>query len=109
VFKLAPNGTETILHAFNDRARTGVDPYAALTIDAAGNLYGTTYEGGKRDLGVVFEVTASGAFQLLHSFRGWNGAEPFADVYVGQGGAVFGTTRYGGTYSVGTVFELAPY
>jgi uncharacterized repeat protein (TIGR03803 family) len=45
VFKLSPTGIETVLHSFT-RGADGALPYAGLIQDAAGNLYGTTYEGG---------------------------------------------------------------
>ena len=60
VFELSPNGsggwTETVLHSFGNGA-DGVFPFAGLTFDAAGDLYGTTYLGGTYDEGTVFELT----------------------------------------------------
>ena len=63
VFELTPGGEEVILHAFGGArlgARPkGVDPTGPLTIDASGNLYGTTAAGGtrrRRDGGTVFEL-----------------------------------------------------
>jgi len=59
VFELAPaaggSWTEKVLHSFNTSGG-GTYPYAGLILDAAGNLYGTTYEGGARGYGVVFEI-----------------------------------------------------
>jgi hypothetical protein len=52
VFKLAPNGTETILYAF----KRGRYPLASLLKGAHGRLYGTTYQGGTYHVGVVFSV-----------------------------------------------------
>jgi uncharacterized repeat protein (TIGR03803 family) len=62
VFKLAPNGTETILHAFAGGKKDGGLPGANLMMDSTGNLYGTTFEGGSAGCGgigcgVVFKVT----------------------------------------------------
>lgn len=59
VFELAQqNGkpTETVLYAFTGGS-DGCIPRGGLTADAAGNIYGTTLEGGSLGLGVVFEVT----------------------------------------------------
>ncbi len=58
VFKLTPsaNGwTYTSLHEFSG----GIDGYwpNGLAIDAQGNLYGTTNQGGAYNAGVVFEIT----------------------------------------------------
>jgi uncharacterized repeat protein (TIGR03803 family) len=58
VFELTPNGgtwTQTILHNFND-GTDGSYPTAGLVLDSAGNLYGTTTEGGSGNQGVVFEI-----------------------------------------------------
>jgi uncharacterized repeat protein (TIGR03803 family) len=59
VFKLAPNShggwSETVLHRFYDHP--GASPYAGVTFDAAGNLYGTTSGSGGTTLGSVFEIT----------------------------------------------------
>jgi uncharacterized repeat protein (TIGR03803 family) len=59
VFKLDTTGTETVLYSFTGGADGG-SPVAGLIRDSAGNLYGTTYEGGTSDAGVVFKLeTAS--------------------------------------------------
>jgi hypothetical protein len=60
VFELvAPAGKaaykEKVLWSFN--VTDGTYPYASLTLDGAGNIYGTTWEGGSNEDGVVFEVT----------------------------------------------------
>ena len=55
VFKLAPDGTETVLYAF--RNRHGTFPAAGLLMGKNGVLYGTTSAGGSRHNGVVFSVT----------------------------------------------------
>jgi uncharacterized repeat protein (TIGR03803 family) len=58
VFRLSPDGIETILHTFT--GSDGANPTAALVRDSAGNLYGTTYNGGTGNCiygcGVVFEI-----------------------------------------------------
>ncbi|HEY2446670.1 MAG TPA: choice-of-anchor tandem repeat GloVer-containing protein, partial [Rhizomicrobium sp.] len=56
VFKLAPDGTETVLHSFKTGSN-GANPTAGLVADGAGNLYGTTSDGGAYGYGTVFEVT----------------------------------------------------
>jgi uncharacterized repeat protein (TIGR03803 family) len=61
VFELTPAGgrnwTEKVLHSFNDNGTDGYAPLAGLTLDASGNLYGTTYGGGTNTYGAVFEIT----------------------------------------------------
>jgi uncharacterized repeat protein (TIGR03803 family) len=76
VFKVAANGTETVLHSFS--GSYGAYLYAGLIRDAAGNLYGTTYHGGAHDYGTVFKLDTSGTETVLHSFTGSDGAYPTA-------------------------------
>lgn len=56
VFEIAPDGTETILHKFKGSA-DGANPVGGLVADAAGHLYGTTYNGGAYGYGTIFEIT----------------------------------------------------
>jgi uncharacterized repeat protein (TIGR03803 family) len=73
IFKLTPDGALTVLHTFRN-PRNGAGP-TGLTIDAAGNLYGTTGSGGHgcenfdpKGCGTVFRLTAEGTFTVLHKF-----------------------------------------
>ncbi len=134
VFKLAPgNGvwTETVIYSFCPHRIScpdGATPYSSLVLDAAGNLYGTTYQGGayassvasdSRD-GVVFELTpqldGTWTETVLHSFgNGTDGVGPLAGLVFDRAGNLYGTTAAGGTTAssscfggCGTVFELSP-
>jgi uncharacterized repeat protein (TIGR03803 family) len=117
VFELSPNGsggwTETVLHSFNFNGTDGAFPYAGLTIDAAGNLYGTTRQGGIHSYGTAFEMSfTDGAWRekLLHSFNnnGADGAYPFAGLVLDAANNLYGTTGAGGIHGFGTVFQLTP-
>jgi len=115
VYKLASDGTETVLHSFAGGVKDGVNPTnAGLAMDSAGNLYGMTQFGGASDYGVVFRITAAGKFKVLHSFAGGSdGRYPAAGLIGDDGGDLYGTTQGGGgddscTYGCGTVFKLAP-
>jgi uncharacterized repeat protein (TIGR03803 family) len=100
--------TETILHSFG-ASGDGSQPYCALTLDTAGNLYGTTNVGGAYNQGTVFEVTPSGMETILWSFgSGTDGANPLAGVVRDAAGNLYGTTANGGAYGYGAVFELTP-
>jgi uncharacterized repeat protein (TIGR03803 family) len=114
VFEVTTAGKETVLYRFASAAN-GAHPEATLARDAAGNLYGTTLDGGKSGKGVVFKLThpatAAGTWseKVLYSFRtGGDGANPVAGVTFDPAGNLYGTTSAGGTYGHGTVFQLAP-
>lgn len=99
---------ETILHTFASDPIWY--PYAEVTFDAAGNLYGTAV-GGSKYPGGVFELTpAQGGwtYSILHIFTGIpDGAEPYGAVMLDQSGNIFGTTLEGGSQD-GTAFEVSP-
>ena len=111
--------TYTEIHSFS--GPDGIMPDAGVTMDRAGNLYGTTYSGGTTDRGTVFKlVHRNGGWILnpLYSFQGGNdGAFPVARVVFGPDGALYGTTSGGGDQAChdeygnpgcGTVFKLTP-
>ena len=109
VFEVHTDGTETVLYSFTGGA-DGDYPEAGLTRDNAGNLYGTTNEGGRYGFGTVFKVTSTGTETVLHSFAGSpnDGEGPFARLVRDSSGIIDGTTEVGGTSGYGTVFELKP-
>ena len=117
VFELKRNAhgawTETILHTFEGYPTDGYASYASLTFDAAGNLYGTTYEGGSANSGTAFELVpgADGVWSevVLHNFGlGTDGIGPVGGLTFGAGGRLYGTTSAGGASNGGTVFEITP-
>jgi uncharacterized repeat protein (TIGR03803 family) len=108
VFKLDPTGKETVLYSFTG-ASDGAHPYAGLIQDAAGNLYGTTYNGGSSNKGVVFKLGTTGIETVLHSFTGPpDGANPSAGLIRDTAGNLYGATYYGGSSDKGVVFKLDP-
>jgi uncharacterized repeat protein (TIGR03803 family) len=113
VFKVTPDGTETVLYAFQN----GVDgnvPAPGLIADGSGNFYGATSGGGTGNQGTVFQVSSGGTETVLHSFQGGSdGGDPEAGVILDKSGNLYGTTYYGGSAhchreGCGTVFKLAP-
>jgi uncharacterized repeat protein (TIGR03803 family) len=108
--------TLTALHTFS--GRDGQAPLTGLTMDRAGNLYGTTYYGGSAGFGTVFKLTyrnSNWIFALLYSFRGGDdGALPEGRVAIGPDGSLYGTTTQGGSTIAcygeccGTVYNLRP-
>ncbi len=89
------------------RPNPGRAPSAAPTLDAAGGLYGTTYQGGSGNLGTVFELPVGGSAPVtLASFNYADGAQPMAGLIADAAGYLYGTTASGGTSGDGTVFEV---
>jgi len=119
VFKLAADGAETVLHSFASGA-DGHQPFTGLVMDDAGNLYGTTPQGGggggstNRDVGcgVVFKLAPNGTETILHAFKGAaDGCVPYAGLIADKRGNLYGTTAQGGRIDCGpggcgTVFRL---
>src|SRR5215469_521932 len=99
---------ETLLYSFG-APLDGVQPRAGLIADSAGNLYGTTADGGAFGRGTVFRVTPSGTETTLHSFAGPpdDGALPLAGLVADSAGNLYGTTIGGGAFEHwGTVFKV---
>jgi uncharacterized repeat protein (TIGR03803 family) len=106
VFKLDTTGKETVLYAFGGTP-DGAFPFAPVSLDKAGNLYGTTYGGGSAGLGAVFKVDTAGQETVLYSFGGTpDGAAPYAGVTLDSAGNLYGATYDGGASNDGTVFKL---
>jgi uncharacterized repeat protein (TIGR03803 family) len=113
LFELTPKAaggwTEKVLHSFSELGRDGNSPLAGLIVDAAGNLYGTTFGGGAYGWGTVFEMSpgAGGGWKLkvLHTFPPSNGG-PSAGLIFDASGNLYSTTNYGGAFGYGTVFEM---
>jgi len=113
VFELSPGSggtwTQTVLYSFG-KGKDGANPQAGLIFDASGNLYGTTYAGGRDGKGTVFELSqVSGSWKetILHSFgSGRDGSNPASGVIFDKMGNLYGTAETGGVYAWGTVYQL---
>lgn len=131
VFELSPpakagkNWKLTVLHSFH--GGDGANPQAGVIFDDEGALYGTTFNGGPYDVGVVFRLSppakAGGTWKetVLHGFTlpldehgmlcytcGNAGANPSAGLAIGKNKVVYGTTAWGGDNLAGEVFRLEP-
>jgi uncharacterized repeat protein (TIGR03803 family) len=91
----------------------GAQPTCTLTMDAAGNLYGTTQWGGSGVVGTVFKLSppADGAKKwtktTLYDFTGnQDGGQPSGRMLIGKDGNLYGTTAGYGEFNYGTVFKL---
>lgn len=108
VYKLAPDGAQTVLHCFKGK-RDGAYPYGGLLRDSKGNLYGTTTEGGINNNGTVFRVAPDGKEKVLYAFTGGSdGATPYAGLIRDKANNLYGTTYWGGTGNSGIIFKLTP-
>jgi uncharacterized repeat protein (TIGR03803 family) len=122
VYELSPPAgggwTEKILHSFSTSSEDGHFPYGGVVLDAAGNLYGTTWVGGTgtcgAGCGTVFELMpkegGKWAEKILYKFEnnGVDGYLPQAGLVLDAAGNLYGTTYYGGANNGGTVFEVTP-
>jgi uncharacterized repeat protein (TIGR03803 family) len=107
VFKVDTAGRQTVLYSFTGGA-DGANPYAGVVRDSAGNLYGTTYQGGTGH-GVVYKLNTAGQETVLYNFTGGDdGGTPFAGVILDSAGSLYGTTSSDGKKGGGVVFKLAP-
>jgi uncharacterized repeat protein (TIGR03803 family) len=123
VFKVNSTGNEEVLYSFTGGA-DGANPSASLILDATGNLYGTTANGGKFGgactswgCGTVFKVTPTGKEVVIYRFKGRaDGQTPVAPLVRDGKGNLYGTTSTGGDVNnidcaiqengCGVVFEL---
>jgi uncharacterized repeat protein (TIGR03803 family) len=100
--------TRTNLYSFS--ATSVNHPFAGVILDSAGNVYGTTTQGGIHNDGNVFELVSNGKgsykFKVLQAFAGTNGYQPDASLIQDSSGYFYGTTSKGGTDGNGTVFEV---
>jgi hypothetical protein len=114
--------TYTVLHNFTGGADGGVTQ-VGLTMDAAGNFYGTTYYGGNNELcagrncGTVFKLARSGSGWILapiYSFAGGtDGANPYSRATIAPDGTLYGAASTGGGtgcngVGCGAIFHLTP-
>jgi uncharacterized repeat protein (TIGR03803 family) len=115
VFKLDTSGKEHVLYSFCPQGgicTDGAVPFAGVIQDTAGNLYGTTSQGGTAGWGTVFELNTSGKQKVLHSFTYGDGALPSFGVIRDTNGNLYGTTVYGGiqkktcTLGCGVIFKV---
>jgi len=123
VWQLSPTQgggwTESVVHNFAFQNGDGIFPEdGGVTLDSAGNLYGTASGGGDLNCtpgygcGLVFKLTHSGSQWIesdVYNFEnGTDGAYPVAGVIFDAAGNLYGGTSTGGSGSGGTVFELSP-
>jgi len=104
--------TLTDLHQFLGEPSDGSSPtLGSLTMDSAGNLYGTTEIGGAYDRGIVYELSPTHhgwTMSVLFNFYGPGGENPQGGVVLDNAGNLYGVTSAGGQDNVGVVYQLTP-
>lgn len=112
VYRLAPDGTETLLYSFPGKYPFGNYPIYPVVLDPRNNLYGvTTFTDNNFNTsgGAIFKLTAAGKFTIRYQFCDFlpcpNGDGPSALV-LDKAGNLYGATGGGGANNAGNVFEL---
>ncbi len=96
------------LYSFVAYGDNGDDPLSGVTLDAAGNVYGSTAGAGVGRGGTVFELSSgSWGFNLLSSLIG-AGGPMYSNLIFDQAGNLYGTTVSDGSFGYGSVFKLTP-
>ena len=105
IFSLAPDGTYKIVFAFSD-GNDGATPLDRVTLDASGNIYGTTVNGGAHHFGVAFRIDGAGHETVLHAFTGGSdGGYPQSAPILDDAGNLYGATSQ--SSAAGTVYRIA--
>jgi uncharacterized repeat protein (TIGR03803 family) len=98
-----------LLHKFGETHHDGKNPYGSLLL-VNDTLYGTTANGGDKDMGTVFVINTDGNnYQRLYSFGGRanDGSKPIDNVIL-VNGWLYGMTTEGGAHNQGAIFKVSP-
>jgi uncharacterized repeat protein (TIGR03803 family) len=107
LFKVTSGGSLTLLHTFAIDASDGADAAGGMVQAPNGVYFGTPSGGGANGAGVLFKVTSSGTFTLLHSFvSATDGANPGV-LMLATDGNMYGVTATGGANNCGTLFKVS--
>ncbi len=119
VFKLTPDGVETVLYSFGASASDAWWPISLMQ-SSDGNFYGTSISGGTNGVGTVFKLSLEGIETVLYSFGASpaDGVTPQGKLILASDGNFYGTTASGGSNycseipgnanNCGTVFKITP-
>jgi uncharacterized repeat protein (TIGR03803 family) len=114
VYQLTPAGKLTTIHAFCARpyCDDGSAPGDGLTLGADGSFYGVTGGGGSYYGGVLFNITTSGDYKIVHYFCAlhgcFDGSGPVSAPTLVDG-KLYGMTLTGGAkFNVGELYSLTP-
>ena len=119
LYEMTPNGdgtwTYNVIHQFASSSTDGQFPGGGLVMDASGNFYGGTTEGGTSNLGTIFKFSnVDGTWQekIIYEFSSCKlGCGVEGTMARDKSGNLYGTANGGPGncgLSCGVVFKLAP-
>jgi uncharacterized repeat protein (TIGR03803 family) len=110
IYKVTGAGTRTRLVSFTGTAGAapGGKPHGPLVQASDGNFYGLAEEGGASNTGVIFRLTAAGAYSVVSAFGTTGPRSPLGGFVVGNDGLLYATTSLGGTADVGALIRFTP-
>ncbi|HUG72950.1 MAG TPA: choice-of-anchor tandem repeat GloVer-containing protein [Steroidobacteraceae bacterium] len=108
LFRVALDGTFTVLHNFGGGSPNAAFPYTGVTEGPDGYLYGTTHLGGTHNKGTVYRIATDGSdYAVIHHFNGSDGENPQGALVVGADGLLYGTTLIGGASDRGAIYRIS--
>jgi uncharacterized repeat protein (TIGR03803 family) len=107
IFNVSTTGAQKILYSFAGGTTDGAYPTGGLTLGTDGNFYGTTQQGGSESQGIIFKITPSGTYTILHNFNAFvDGAFPWGPPILASDGNFYGTASGGGPNGRGIVYKI---
>jgi uncharacterized repeat protein (TIGR03803 family) len=107
VFKLDPQGNESVLYNFTGGVDGWFPAEGELALDTVGNICGVASAGGSGRFGLVFRLDGTGTETVLYNFTGGlDGGGPHGSVVLDAAGNLYGTAQMGGAFGCGVVFKL---
>lgn len=103
-----------LLHTFQGPPTDGRVSKGGVIMDAQGNLYGVSQNGGAQDHGMVWEFSPPAepgdawTETTIMSFTTTGCNQPRGRLVMDAAGALYGNCQYGGTSKVGVIFKLTP-
>jgi uncharacterized repeat protein (TIGR03803 family) len=107
VFKMMPDGIETVIYSFYAFAGDSAFPSGSLIQASDGNFYGMTTYGGPNSHGTVFRMTPAGTETIVHLFGGGaDGVAPFGSLIQARDANLYGLTFQGGVNTEGALIKI---
>jgi uncharacterized repeat protein (TIGR03803 family) len=107
VFRMTTQGVTTTLHNFDPTTSLdGNIPPVGMVLATDGNFYGVAAYGGTLGYGVIFKITSTGDYSIVHNFDLTNGGNPFSTLTQHTNGKIYGMTISGGPIGMGVVYSL---